>query len=334
MGYVLQEIARQISAEVLAPEGAIAKEISGVASVESATAWDLVFAESPESLDKALASKAAAVIAGDFARVEQPKKFLLIAEQPKLAFARAAAMLERPVEGFIGVHATAVVHATAKLALGTSVGPHCVIQSGVATGARTRIGPNCVLGTNVVLGADCVLEANVTIYPGTRLGDRVIVHAQAVLGGDGFGFVRDKSSRKYEKFPQVGRLEIGDDVEIGCGTTIDRGALDATVIGRGTKIDNLVHIAHNVSIGEEVVIAAQTGISGSTRIGNHCVIGGQVGIGDHAQIGDGVILGSKSGVLTGKKLSGEGVVFWGTPAKPLPKHLRELATLNRLSRKK
>lgn len=334
MGYVLQEIAKQIGAEVLAPEGAIAKEISGVSSIASATAWDLVFVDSPELLEDALKSKAAAVIAGGFARNDTPKKFLLIADQPKLAFARAAAMLERPVEGFIGVHATAIVHASAKLGLGTAVGPNSVIQSGVTTGARTRIGPGCVIGTNVVLGSDCVLEANVTVYPGTKMGERVIIHAQAVLGGDGFGFVLDKGSGRYERFPQVGRLEIGDDVEIGCGTTIDRGALDATVIGRGTKIDNLVHIAHNVTIGEDVVIAAQTGISGSTTIGNRCVIGGQVGIADHVQIEDGAILGSKSGVLTGKRLAGNGIVYWGIPARPLPQHLRQLAILSRLSRKK
>src|SRR5213075_3168299 len=165
-----------------------------------------------------------------------------------------------------------------------------------------------------------------------ELGDRVVVQAGTVLGSTGFGYVRDESGR-YQLFPQIGRLLIEDDVDIGANCTIDRGALDATVIHRGTKIDNMVHVGHNVEIGEDVVIAAQTGISGSSKIGNGAVIGGQVGIGDHVQITDGVILGSQGGVLPGKVLRGKGLVFWGTAARPLKTYLKELATLSRLTRK-
>ena len=164
------------------------------------------------------------------------------------------------------------------------------------------------------------------------LGDRVEVKAGAVLGSAGFGYVQDKAG-KYIPFPQIGRLVIGDDVAIGANTTIDRGALGETRIGRGTKIDNLVHIGHNCSIGEDVVIAAQTGLSGSTIVENKAVIGGQVGIGDHATIGEGVVLGSGSGVLTGKKLYGPGQVFWGIPAQPLKAYLRDLAWLRRGGRR-
>ena len=152
---------------------------------------------------------------------------------------------------------------------------------------------------------------------GTTLGNRVIVHAGAVLGSDGFGYVRDRKTGRYEKFPQVGRLVIEDDVEIGANATIDRGALDETRIRRGTKIDNLVHIGHNCQIGEDVIIAAQTGLSGSIVIENGVVLGGQVGIGEHARIEEGVMLGGQGGVLPNKVLRGKGVAFWGTPAQPV-----------------
>jgi UDP-3-O-[3-hydroxymyristoyl] glucosamine N-acyltransferase len=166
-----------------------------------------------------------------------------------------------------------------------------------------------------------------------RLGDRVIVHAGAVLGSDGFGYVRDQTTGRYEKFPQIGRLEIEDDVEIGANTTIDRGALDVTRIGRGAKIDNLVHIGHNCQIGEDVVIAAQTGLSGSITIEKNVVLGGQVGIGEHARIEEGVMLGGQGGVLPNKVLRGKGIAFWGTPAKPVREYLKGLAALARLARK-
>ena len=171
------------------------------------------------------------------------------------------------------------------------------------------------------------------MYPGTTLGDRVIVHAGAVLGSDGVGYVRDRKTGHYEKFPQAGSLVIEADVEIGANATIDRGSLAETRIRRGTKIDNLVHIGHNCQIGEDVVIAAQTGLSGSIVIENRAVLGGQVGIGEHARIGEGVMLGGQGGVLPNKILRGKGVAFWGTPAQPLRQYLKQLATLARLARK-
>ena len=184
-----------------------------------------------------------------------------------------------------------------------------------------------------MLGSNCELYPNVTIYPGVRIGDRVVVHAGAVLGSDGFGYVRDEKSGRYEKFPQAGRLEIEDDVEIGANATVDRGALDITRIGRGTKIDNLVHVGHNVRIGEDVVIAAQTGLSGSAVIEKNAVIGGQVGIADHVRIEEGAILGAQSGIPSKKIIRGKGVVFWGTPARPIREYLKELAVLARLAKK-
>ena len=190
-----------------------------------------------------------------------------------------------------------------------------------------------MIGAHVRIGRECRLYPNVTLYPGLRVGDRVVIHAGAVLGSDGFGYVRDRKTGHYEKFPQIGRLEIEDEVEIGANSTVDRGALEVTRIGRGTKIDNLVHVGHNVQIGEDVVIAAQTGLSGSAVIADSVVIGGQVGIADHVRIEAGAILGAQSGIPSKKVIRGKGIVFWGTPARPIREYLKELAVLARLAKK-
>jgi UDP-3-O-[3-hydroxymyristoyl] glucosamine N-acyltransferase len=174
---------------------------------------------------------------------------------------------------------------------------------------------------------DCRIEARVTIYSGVTLGNEVVVQAGAVLGSAGFGYASNAETGEYVLFPQQGRLVIEDRVEIGANTTIDRGALGETRIGRGTKIDNLVHIGHNCVIGKNVVIAAQTGISGSSIVQDGAILGGQVGIGEHAMVGEGVILGGGAGVLSGKKMHGKGQVFWGRPARPLKEYLRDLARL-------
>jgi UDP-3-O-[3-hydroxymyristoyl] glucosamine N-acyltransferase len=186
-----------------------------------------------------------------------------------------------------------------------------------------------VLGEGVKIGRACRIDARVTIYPGVELGDEVIVQAGAVLGSTGFGYARDLDSGEYVLFPQQGRLVIEDRVEIGANTTIDRGALGETRIGYGAKIDNLVHIGHNCVIGKNVVIAAQTGISGSSIVEDGAILGGQVGIGEHATVGEGVILGGGAGVLSGKKMHGKGQVFWGRPARPLKEYLRDLARFRR-----
>ena len=329
----LQQIADAVGARLI---GDPQSTVSGVASIESACKDHLVFVEGEKHLAAALQSGAGAVIAGPFAAAIDGDRPILISEHPKLAFARAARLLNRPSsdgaqQGI--VHATAVIHPTASLGPGVCVAARAVIGERVQTGAATRIGEGCAIGAGAVLGTDCEIYPNVTIYPGTTLGNRVIVHAGAVLGSDGFGYVRDRKTGHYEKFPQVGQLVIEDDVEIGANATIDRGALDETRIRRGTKIDNLVHIGHNCQIGEDVVIAAQTGLSGSIVIENSVVLGGQVGIGEHARIEEGVMLGGQGGVLPNKILRGKGVAFWGTPAQPLRQYLKQLATLARLSRK-
>ncbi len=307
--------------------------IAGMASLQSATARDLIFCEDEKNLPWALDSNAGAVIAGEFAAEAAAQKPLLIVAHPKLAFARAAALLYPPPPRQAGVHPSAVVRASAGLGQDVGIGPNAVIGEEVVLGDRTQIGAGTFVGAGVQVGADCFLAPNVTIYPGARLGDRVIVHAGAVLGSDGFGYVRDAATGRYEKFPQAGRLEIGDDVEIGANVTIDRGALDATVIGNGVKLDNLVHIAHNVTIGDNVVIAAQTGISGSVEIARDVIIAGQVGIADHVRVEEGVILGAQCGVPSNKVIRGKGILFWGTPARPIREYLKELAVLARLAKK-
>jgi UDP-3-O-[3-hydroxymyristoyl] glucosamine N-acyltransferase len=327
----VQEIADAVGAR-LCGDGSV--EVVGVASLGSASQYDLVFVEEEKYLARALQSGAGAVIAGEFAAASLDKP-LLISSHPKLTFARAARFLQRDRGGLsAGVHTTASVHPSVHLASSVVVEEHAVIAEDAEIGDSTRIGAGCVIGRGVKIGRECEIYPNVTVYAGTTLGDRVIVHAGAVLGSDGFGYVRDPKSGHYEKFPQVGRLVIENDVEIGANTTIDRGALDETRIGRGTKIDNLVHIGHNCRLGENVVIAAQTGLSGSIVIENDVVLGGQVGIGEHARIEEGVMLGGQGGVLPNKVLRGKGVAFWGTPAQPVRQYLKQLAALARLGKKR
>jgi UDP-3-O-[3-hydroxymyristoyl] glucosamine N-acyltransferase len=191
-----------------------------------------------------------------------------------------------------------------------------------------------VLFDDVVIGDHCELVARVTVYPKTTIGSRVVVHAGAVLGSDGFGFVRDDVTGAYHKFPQIGRLEIRDDVESGANCTIDRGALDATLIEAGAKLDNMVHVGHNAKIGRNVVIAAQAGVGGSSVLEQDVVVAGQVGIADHVRVEEGAILGAQSGVPSHKVIRGKGLVFWGTPARPIRDYLRELAALARLARRR
>jgi UDP-3-O-[3-hydroxymyristoyl] glucosamine N-acyltransferase len=305
--------------------------IHGVASIPGAREGCLVFVEDETSLAAALASAAAAVLVGQSMASGGADKPLLRVGQPRLAFARAAQLLRAP-QPAAEIHATAVLAPGVEIGRGVTIGPHAVIDQGAALGEATVIGSGAVIGAGVHIGSDCRIYPRVVIYPGVTLGKRVIVHAGAVLGADGFGYVRDRATGEYTQFPQQGTLVIEDDVEIGANTTIDRGALDETRIGRGTKLDNLIHIGHNCSVGRDVVIAAQTGISGSSAVGDGAILGGQVGMGDHAMVGPGVILGGQAGILPKKKLLGPGIVFWGTPAKPVRQYLKELALLARLKR--
>jgi UDP-3-O-[3-hydroxymyristoyl] glucosamine N-acyltransferase len=306
-------------------EGDGAAHVSGVASPASARAEHLIYVESPRHLDRAAASAAKCVVIA--LGLPLPGKILLRATNPKLAFARAAEWLLPSAPIATGIHPTALVAASAKLAPGAAVGPYAVVEEEVHIGAGTEIGAFCFLGRGARLGEGCRLYPRVTLYAGARVANRVILHSGAVIGSDGFGYVAEGGKRW--KFPQVGEIEIQDDVEIGANTTIDRGSLDRTVIGSGTKMDNLVHVAHNVSIGENTVIAAQTGISGSVIIGKNVAFGGQAGLGDHCEIQDGAVIGGQAGILPGKIVR-SGQMVWGTPARPLDKFKEQFAWLGRL----
>ena len=326
-----QQLAAFLGARLL---GNPDREITGVASLSAAGAADLSFVEDEKYLDRAAACRAAALLAGDFAANGVPglRSTLLIVDAPRLAFARASAFIAESQRRSTGIHAAAVIDADARIHPSASIGPYSVIGRNVRIGSDSRIGPGCVLMDEVVIGDGCELIARITVYPHTTIGNRVLVHAGAVLGSDGFGFVRDEQTGAYHKFPQIGRLEIGDDVEIGAGCTVDRGALDATVIESGAKLDNMVHVGHNVRIGRNVVIAAQTGIAGSSVLEDDVVVAGQVGIADHVRIESGAVLGAQCGVPSRKVIRGKGVVFWGTPARPIREYLKELAALARLAK--
>jgi UDP-3-O-[3-hydroxymyristoyl] glucosamine N-acyltransferase len=285
-------------------------EITEVSSIEGASAGSVVFAMDRETLTEALESKAGTILANrnlEDAELPLDPRVLWVGDA-RYAFAVVGQRLRG--RGFeAGVH------------------PSAVVGKDVTIGVGSRIGPGVVLEEGVAVGSDCNLMARVVVHSGTVLGDGVVVQAGAVLGSTGFGYARNPESGDYLIFPQQGRLVVEDNVEIGANTTIDRGALGETRIGGGTKIDNLVHIGHNCVIGKNVVIAAQTGISGSSVVEDGAILGGQVGIGEHATVGAGVILGGGAGVLSGKKMRGPGEVFWGRPARPLKEYLRDLARL-------
>jgi UDP-3-O-[3-hydroxymyristoyl] glucosamine N-acyltransferase len=306
-------------------EGDGAAHVSAVASPASAGAEDLIYVDSPRHLDQAAASAGRCVLIAPGQSLSG--KILLRAANPKLAFARAAEWLLPPASIARGIHATAIIAPSAKIAPGAAVGPYAVIEEEVQIGAGTEIGAFCFLGKGARIGEGCRLHPRVTLYAGARLGNCVTLHSGAVIGADGFGYVAEAG--KYVKFPQVGEVEIQDDVEIGANTTIDRGSLGRTTIGVGTKLDNLVHVAHNVSIGENTVIAAQTGVSGSSVMGKNVAVGGQVGIADHCEIEDNAILGAQAGIPSGKTVR-SGQIVWGTPARPLDKFKKQFAWFSRL----
>jgi UDP-3-O-[3-hydroxymyristoyl] glucosamine N-acyltransferase len=278
--------------------------LEGVASLKNAGPADLTYAEEKFHAE-ARASRAGCIFvkSGEF-----PQTVVIVAN-PKLAFAKAAALLYGAESAATFIHPTAVV------------------ERGASIGQGSSIGAGCTIGEGVRIGEKCTLYPRVTIYPNVEIGNNVIIHAGAVIGADGFGFVRDGD--RYVKFPQIGKVIIEDDVEIGANTCIDRGSLETTIVRRGAKLDNLIQIGHNVEIGEHTVIAAQTGISGSSTVGDHSILGGQVGIGEHARLDANTIIGGQGGVLNGKHIRG-GEVLWGTPVRPLKVFLEQQAHLARL----
>jgi len=316
------EVAVVVGAKV---EGDGSLELVGVAAPERAGARQLIYVESPKHAVRAASSQAACVVAG--MGVALPGKTVLRSTQPKVAFAKAAAMLLERAPIASGIHPTAIVAPLARIGPNVGIGPYSVIGEDAHIGEGTQIGAHCVIGAGCWIGENCRIHPRVTLYAGARVGHSVEIHAGAVVGADGFGYAFD--GERYWKFPQAGIVEIGEDVEIGANATIDRGSLDDTRIGEGVKLDNLVHVGHNVQIGVHTVVAAQTGISGSSKLGHHVVCGGQVGIADHCTLEDHSIAGAQAGIPTGKTIR-SGHVVWGTPARPLEKFKEQYAWFARL----
>ncbi len=311
----------------LPAEGDAGLNILQAAPLDTAGAADIAFVLPRKAGREAAASLAGCLIVPeDFDSAEA--RTVIRASDPRAAFARVVARLHPPARPQPGIHPSALVAATATIGQDVSIGPFAVISEEAAIGDRTAIGAHCFIGAGARIGADSTLHARVTVYPPTAVGARAILHSGVVLGADGFGF--NRTPQGYEKFPQIGRVVLGDDVELGANCTVDRAALGATEIGDGTKFDDMVHIGHNCRIGRHVLIVAQTGVGGGSVIEDWCVIGGQVGIGDNVRIKSGAILGSKSGVLPGKILPGGGQTYWGVPARPLKDHLEILALQGRL----
>ena len=317
-----QELAEAIGAEL---EGDGTVEIGGVAAPERAGARDLIYVESAKHAQRGAASAAICVIGAE--GLVLPGKTILRSAQPKVAFARAAELLLGRTPIASGIHPTAIVAALARVAPEVGVGPYAVIGEDAHVGAGAQIGAHSVIGAGCWIGENCRIHPHVTLYAGVRLGSRVEIHSGAVIGADGFGYAFGEG--RHWKFPQAGIVEIGDDVEIGANTTIDRGSLDDTRIAEGVKLDNLVHVGHNCQIGAHTVVAAQVGLSGSCVFGKRVTVGGQAGFGERCKLEDGSVIGGQSGVLGGKTIrSGETV--WGTPARSLEKFKELFAWYGRL----
>jgi UDP-3-O-[3-hydroxymyristoyl] glucosamine N-acyltransferase len=301
----LRELADRLGAELRGDPGC---KIHRIGSLQTAGAGDISFLSNPHLRDLLTTCAASAVIVAP-ADAGALRGNGLIAQNPHAAFARVAAWLHPEPAAAPGVHPSAVVDPGARVHAQAWVGPQAVIEAGARIGAGCQIGPGCFVGRDASIGDGSRLVANVTICHQTQLGRNVIVHPGAVIGADGFGLADDQG--RWLKVPQIGRVVIGDEVEIGANTTIDRGAIEDTVIGHGVKLDNLIQIAHNVQIGDHTAIAACTGIAGSTRIGRHCAIGGGVGIVGHLEIADNVTVTATS--FVSQSIPAAGVYSSGTP---------------------
>lgn len=302
------------------------RTVTGANTVEEAGPPDVAFVANPKVAAAAHTSRAGCLIVPSGFADELSCSLVLVAH-PRAAFAQVLEQLYPPRTPSPGVHPSAVVHQLARLGEGVYVGPFAVIGANAEIGDGCVIGQHSSVGEDVRLGPKCHLYPHVVLYPNVQVGARCILHSGVVIGADGFGFAFADGS--YRKFPQVGTVVVGDDVELGANTCVDRAALGATVIGNGAKLDNMVHIAHNCRVGNHVVIAAQTGFSGGVEIGDFAVIGGQVGMGDRATVAPHAVVGSQAGILPGKHVE-RGEPVWGTPARPLRQHLKGLAHIARL----
>ncbi len=306
----LSEIAKVLNCELIG-DGDV--EIRRVSEIQSAVEGDITFIANPKYEKFFDTTRASAVIVSKSFSRRRDDLSLLFSDDPYYAFVKVLKLLNPPVELLpLGIHPSAVVAESASLGENVRIGANAVIGERVKIGDNTVIMPGVVIGDDVEIGSDVLIYPNVTIYHGCKIGNRVIIHSGTVIGSDGFGFV-PRPDGSYEKIPQVGIVVIEDDVEIGSNCSIDRATLGETRIKRGAKLDNLIQIAHNVVIGENTVIAAQTGIAGSTKVGKNCVFAGQVGIVGHIEIADRTTIAAQSGVS--KSITEPGKVYFGYPAR-------------------
>lgn len=320
MPFTTSEIARHLGGEVLGDPALVLK---GFAPADRAQPGDLTFAENESYFARAEQSAASAVIVdGAFAST---RKILIRVPNARIAFAKVLPLFFPEPVFPPGIHPTAIVPAKASVDPSAHIGPHCVLSEGVRIGARSVLQGGDFIGTNCVLGEEVILFPNVTLYPSTEIGHRARIHSGTVIGSDGFGYVQDAGI--HRKVPQIGSVLIREDVEIGANVTIDRGALGPTIIGRGTKIDNLVQIAHNVTLGEHCLVVSQAGIAGSSKLGNYVVLAGQAGIAGHLRIGNHVSVAAQSGVMRNIP---DGEKWLWSPAQPDRQAKRQMIALQQL----
>lgn len=326
MSIALGELAVQFGCEL---RGDPAVRIAAVATLAAAGPGTLCFLANARYRPQLALTHASAVVLDAASAASCPAAVAaLVSANPHAAFARIATLLHPPAVAPAGVHASAVVAPGVELPASAHVGAFAFIGAGAVIGERALVGPHCVIGAGVHVGADSRLVARVTLLPGVRLGARALIHPGAVLGADGFGYARDGA--QWVKVPQLGGVCVGDDVEIGANTTIDRGAIEDTVIADGVKLDNQIQIGHNVQIGAHTAIAACTGVSGSTRIGARCMIGGATGINGHIQICDDVMISGMAMVT--RPITRPGVYGGGFPAEPARSWRHLVARLRLLAR--
>jgi UDP-3-O-[3-hydroxymyristoyl] glucosamine N-acyltransferase len=307
-------------------EGDGERAIIGCATLGAAGATQAAFVSTKKAAKEAAESGAGCLIVPlDYDNAAG--RTVIRAKDPRREMARLVRLLHPQAAHVPGIHASAVIDETADVDATAAIGPHVTVGAGAVIGAQTAIGAGTRIGAGVKIGAGSVVHANVTIYDEVEIGARAVVHSGAVIGADGFGFAFHGG--RWEKFPQVGKVVIGDDFEMGANSTVDRAALGVTRIGDGVKFDNMVHIGHNCTVGNHVVIAAQTGIAGACTIEDYAVIGGQVGMGESVTVKAGAIIGSGAGILNSKVVKGGGEVHWGTPARPLKQYLETLASVSR-----
>ena len=320
MPFTIAEIAKIVGGEAVGDTKAVLENFT---TIERAQPGDLTFAENDDFFARAEQSAATAIIAEK--RFSSSKKTVIQVPNARIAFAKALAAFFPDPKFPVGIHPTAVVAKTALIDSSAYLGPHCVVGERVKIGARSVLQAGNFVGDDSVLGEDVHLFPNVTVYPRGQIGNRVRIHANSVVGSDGYGYVLDNGV--HRKVPQIGNVVIGDDVEIGAGVTIDRGALGSTVIGKGTKIDNLVQVGHGSKVGEDTLLCAQAGLAGSTDVGKNVILAGQVGVAGHCKIGDGAIATAQSGIPNDVPA---GAVVSGYPAIDNKLWLRCVAVFNRL----